>query len=93
MSTYVPPRRPQPYGSILTAVQPPPEEPDDLLLFTPHHMPPRAGGWSAERQVAFVECLRRVAAACVSVALAAAVLGGCGNLATAPSVIPGGPIA
>ena len=55
--------------------QPPaPEEPDDLLLFTPHPMPPRAGGWSAERQIAFVECLRRigvVAAAARSVGMTA----------------------
>lgn len=33
-------------------VRPPP--------ITPHPMPPRADGWPAERQVAFVECLRRI---------------------------------
>jgi len=52
----------------------PPEEPDDLLLFTPHPMPPRAGGWSAERQIAFIDCLRRigvVAAAARSVGMTA----------------------
>jgi hypothetical protein len=54
--------------------QPSPEEPDDLLLFTPHPMPPRAGGWSAERQIAFIDCLRRigvVAAAARSVGMTA----------------------
>ena len=53
---------------------PPPEEPDTLLLFTPHLMPPRAGGWSAERQIAFIHCLRRigvVAAAARSVGMTA----------------------
>jgi hypothetical protein len=48
--------------------------PDTLLRFTPHAMPPRAGGWSAERQIAFVECLRRigvVAAAARSVGMTA----------------------
>ncbi|MDP5278550.1 hypothetical protein Q9Q95_06415 [Sphingomonas sp. DG1-23] len=37
-------------------------------------MPPRAGGWSAERQIAFVDCLRRigvVAAAARSVGMTA----------------------
>ncbi|AQR73195.1 hypothetical protein [Sphingomonas sp. LM7] len=51
------------------------EEPDNLLLFTPHPMPARAGGWSAERQIAFIECLRRigvVAAAARSVGMTAA---------------------
>jgi hypothetical protein len=32
MSAYVVPRRPQPYGAILTAAQPPIEEPDVMLL-------------------------------------------------------------
>lgn len=51
------------------------KEPDDLLLFTPHPMPPRAGGWSGERQIAFIECLRRIgviAAAARSVGMTAA---------------------
>jgi hypothetical protein len=32
MSTYVAPRRPQPYGAILTTTPPPIEEPDVMLL-------------------------------------------------------------
>jgi hypothetical protein len=33
---------------------------EDPIRFTPHPMPPRAGGWSAERQIAFIVCLRRI---------------------------------
>lgn len=42
------------------------EPPSELLRFTPFPMPPRAGGWSAERQVAFVQCLARIGVVAVA---------------------------